>query len=1060
MIQFLGVFMTIRRSYFATTALGAGVLLAALAGPASATDQATPAKTCAPNDTSCQTDQTQTGQSTTPPPAAESTEVNEVVVTGSRIKTTTFSSPAPLTVITAEQAELTGQVDTSQILQLSTVAANAVQINNFFSGFVTTGGPGANTLSLRGLGSQRTLFLINGERVGPAGVGGTVGPFDLNVIPESMIDHIDILKDGASSIYGSDAVAGVVNLVTKTNEDGIDLHAHFEPSQDGGGDVYQLNGSWGKTFDKGYITAGFDYYRQNALLVGQRSYLDCAQDQVTFANGAPADLIDPATGQSKCQNISIANSVVDAGVIFQEYISNPQAVAGGNSGFDLNGWQAVGVQYCGGTNATNGTPCLLSGGPINVAQTRNSAAILPTTSPLTNLGTAISPVSRYTFSLFGGYDLAPHAQLYGSILLNQRDSAQDIIDQFFVEPVNLSAATQNQLGNNGLASLAFGVPVNGFVYPIPVIMQQAPSTQTVDYARIVLGVKGDLPSWGSFKNWTYDVFGQESHDWGSYSQLFSKSDRVSATAGAPDGTCDPTSTAFSNESMAQLEPGIACVPVNYLQAVVNGGFTPAEAAFLYSNEYGHTTYDQAYVDGSMTGDIFQLPAGPLGGALGAQLRYEAIDDVPGPDFVDQNVYHFSTTGVTKGSEYVEEVYGELKVPVVKDLPLVYSLDADLSGRFSNYSSYGSNVTYKGTIDWRVTDWFTVRGTYGTAFRAPALYELYLANQVSFLNELGLDPCVNYLTQPGLPQIIRTNCANPNVPANLGGGAVSPTYTGSGAGAEILAGGGVGHLKAETSIADTVGFVFQPKWWGLDLNVAVDYYNYDIQNQIQQFGAANILYQCYSASDFPNNPFCSLFTRNSPNATDNPSNVTVVNDDYVNVAKEIDQGMDIDIRYRTQLPRDVKLTIESSLAWTFYTNTILLGGQVNNYLGSIGYPTFVGNVDWRFDKGPWTFNWYLYLLNSGNDDQFTSNVIPNYNQTGQTVYANYKTPFYTLSDVSVRRKFDKFTVELGVKNLFNQSPPDVSTDDTVLPFGRAGNVPNISQYDLIGRTFYFDIDAKF
>ena len=130
------------------------------------------------------------------------------MVTGSRIKTTTYSSPAPLSVITGEQAELIGAVDTSQILQLSTVAANAVQINNFFTGFVTTGGPGANTLSLRGLGVDRTLFLLNGQRLGPAGVGGTVGPFDLNVLPASIIDHIDILKDGASSIYGSDAVAG------------------------------------------------------------------------------------------------------------------------------------------------------------------------------------------------------------------------------------------------------------------------------------------------------------------------------------------------------------------------------------------------------------------------------------------------------------------------------------------------------------------------------------------------------------------------------------------------------------------------------------------------------------------------------------------------------------------------------------------------------------------------------------------------------------------------------------------------------------------------------------
>ena len=218
--------------------------------------------------------------------------------------------------ITAEQSQLTGSVDASQILQLWVVAANAVQINNFFTGFVTTGGPGVNTLSLRGLGAQRTLFLLNGERMGPAGVGGTVGPVDLNTIPSSMVDHIDILKDGASSIYGSDAIAGVVNVITgKTNQDGGDLHVVGDASQAGGGNSYQVNGSYGKTFDRGYFTVGFDYYRQDPLTVGQRSYLNCARDlAVDATTHAPVDIIDPATGQDKCNNSGdLAKGIVDVG---------------------------------------------------------------------------------------------------------------------------------------------------------------------------------------------------------------------------------------------------------------------------------------------------------------------------------------------------------------------------------------------------------------------------------------------------------------------------------------------------------------------------------------------------------------------------------------------------------------------------------------------------------------------------------------------------------------------------------------------------------------------------
>jgi len=979
------------------------------------------------------------------------------VVTGSRIKTTTYSSPAPLSVITGEQAELIGAVDTSQILQLSTVAANAVQINNFFTGFVTTGGPGANTLSLRGLGVDRTLFLLNGQRLGPAGVGGTVGPFDLNVLPASIIDHIDILKDGASSIYGSDAVAGVVNVVTKTNQDGVDLHAYGNPSQDGGGNTYQIDGSFGKTFDKGYFSAAFDYYRQDQLKIGDRSYLDCAQDRVhDVTTGAPADLIDPATGQSKCENFNPSNGIVDLGLPgFQEFISNPAAVAGGGlAGFDVNGFSAVGLPICdfGGAQVYCGNAP--PGSPIDRAATRASAALEPSDSPVLRNATAISPVSRYTVTLFGGYDLTPHAQLYGSFLFNQRDSSQEGAAQFFVVPLNPANPFNTALGANPVTGC------QGFCFPVPILFTPEPLTQTVDYARGVGGVKGDLPNWRSLQNWTYDVYGQFSHDWATYSDVIALADRVQATAGSSDPSgCDVNNTNLGTPAMATLEPGVACVPVNYIQAAATGQFTPAERAFLYKKEYGSTTYDQDYIEGSATGDLFQLPAGPLGAAVGFQLRREAIDDVPGPDFQDQNAYHVTTVGITKGSQNVEEGYGELSIPVIKDKPFFYSLNVDLSGRYSNYSEVGGTFTYKGTFDWKVTDWLAVRGTYGTAFRAPALYELFLADQTSFLGELGLDPCINYLTQPGLSQVVRNNCGNPNVPANLGGGAVNPAYNGSGTDATVLTGGGAGHLKPETSLADTIGIVLTPRWRDMDLSIAVDYYNYDIINQIQQFGAANIVNACYSAQDFPNNPFCSLIERNAPGAATDPSNVALVHDDYINIAKQVDQGLDVDIRYRTPLPYGVKLTIESSLAWTFFTSQNLLGTAVATNLGSIGTPKWVGNVDWRFDKGPWTFNWYLYMIDSGNDNPFIGDpTITNYNQTGESVIGNYTAPYYTLSNVAIRRKFDKFTVEFGVKNLFGQNPPQISVDDPIQ--NRLGNVPLASQYDLIGRSFYFDVDARF
>jgi iron complex outermembrane recepter protein len=193
--------------------------------------------------------------------AEESTEVGEVVVTGSRIPKNEFNSANPVQVLTSERAQATGVADTVQFLQNSTIAAGSPQVNSMISsGFVTDGGPGAATVSLRGLGANRTLVLLNGRRAGPAGTRGGVSSFDLNVLPESSIDHIDILKDGASSVYGSDAIAGVVNIITKRNRNGGEVSAFYSDPFDTGGEEMDFSGSYGKTFDRMRFSIAADYY--------------------------------------------------------------------------------------------------------------------------------------------------------------------------------------------------------------------------------------------------------------------------------------------------------------------------------------------------------------------------------------------------------------------------------------------------------------------------------------------------------------------------------------------------------------------------------------------------------------------------------------------------------------------------------------------------------------------------------------------------------------------------------------------------------------------------------
>ena len=242
----------------------------------------------------------------------EASQVEDVIVTGSRIPQNEFTSPSPLQVLTTERAEQRGLSDTAQLLQSSTLAAGSPQVNSTISSaFVTNGGPGAATISLRGLGANRTLVLLNGRRAGPAGTRGGVSAFDLNVIPQSAINRVDVLKDGASSIYGSDAVAGVVNLITERARDGGEMSAFASLPFEEGGEQYNVSGSWGKTFDRGYLNFSADYYLQEKLAAGQRDYLIC-RNQYVFEPGTTnrTDRVDPRTGQPQCNDLAFGQVYV------------------------------------------------------------------------------------------------------------------------------------------------------------------------------------------------------------------------------------------------------------------------------------------------------------------------------------------------------------------------------------------------------------------------------------------------------------------------------------------------------------------------------------------------------------------------------------------------------------------------------------------------------------------------------------------------------------------------------------------------------------------------------
>ena len=243
---------------------------------------------------------------------AEEADSDVIFVTGSRIRRPNeFTAPAPLTVINPEIAARQGLVSTGDIVQGSPIAAGSSQVTAALSSqFLTNGGQGVQTVSLRGLGAERTLVMLNGRRAGPAGTRGTVSSFDLNVLPYSIIETIDVLKDGASSIYGSDAVAGVVNIITARDTDGVEFDFFGSVPMKEGGEQWSAAATWGTTFDRGHILLSANYSRQNELERGDRSYLQCSEAYVftDLDYTERADLIDPRTGDYSCQGAQSNNT--------------------------------------------------------------------------------------------------------------------------------------------------------------------------------------------------------------------------------------------------------------------------------------------------------------------------------------------------------------------------------------------------------------------------------------------------------------------------------------------------------------------------------------------------------------------------------------------------------------------------------------------------------------------------------------------------------------------------------------------------------------------------------
>lgn len=966
--------------------------------------------------------------------------IEEVVVLGSRISRDSFSSASPVDVVLTESASARGINDLGMMLQTTSVAAGSPQVTAAIGaglsslGESVNGGLGTSTLSIRGLGANRTLVMLNGRRAGPSGVEGSVSSFDLNAIPMAAVERVEVLKDGASSIYGSDAVAGVVNIITK-KDDGGSFDAYYGAPQESGGEQLRLSGSWGKKFERGYFRATADYSKTEIMQRSDRDFFNCEEDY-TFdpVTGERADLVDPRTGNYLCNDLPWGH------VWVYDYA---EAVGDGTTNV---GPPTYLLQYdYNGLLSANGLPPLAPATNPNHMTTPPgwypirqqdplSDSLYDAQHPLHGTQSLVPENEAMTLFLEGEYDLNDNVSAYGEVLMNRRETVNVGYKQIWTYIYNYDSV------DLGYASDPFSAGWTGAQWLSPLsITDHADQTVTVDYTRFVAGLKGEMQS--GLPGWNWDLAFQYSNSDGEYMD-----DQVLADAiNLPyfrTGSCVGQTTSISNRS---------CVDIQWLDPDFLAGDIPQEVRdYLFDVETGSTEYKQWSVDGFMTGDVFEVPAGTAAVAVGFHYREDEILDRPGDIILADNAWQAGSAGITQGEDSTVAVFGEIEIPLLADAPAADFLDFTGSVRYTDVDSYGDDTTYKVGLNWALNEQVRARTSFGTSFRTPALYELYLADQAGSLSARAADPCISWGTNVALGFITQRtadNCAADGIPDD---------HVAS-VGPSVLTGGGFGVLTAETSEAFTVGVIWQPLF--TELSFSVDYFDILVVDEVDKIGGERIVAGCYDSEFFPNEPLCNQFDR-SPADAPLPLAITEIRDSFINVAKQQVRGVDLTAQWSTDLPNAWGLTIDTQ--WTInLEDTVALFDETERDLsGEAGHPETVGNLYFSLNKNEWSFFYGLnYIGETNSFDRFGQTTVTD---SGENIVdIDLIAESVTYHSLSGSYEFGNGLVaRLGVANLTDEAPPRVTARGTSNVVDVLGKAAFYSQYDWLGRRFFANLTMNF
>nr|WP_070958802.1 TonB-dependent receptor [Hyphomonas sp. Mor2] len=1001
---------------------------------------------------------------------ADEARQEKVVVTGSRIARNSFTSTSPVQVLDGETIADAGFLDLAEALRTSSVVQGAQLDQQFNASFVSDAGPGAQSIGLRGLDPERTLILINGRRYAPAGIEGAPSFPDVSLIPSSMVERNEILLDGASSVYGSDAVAGVVNIILKDEFTGLEIGGNINQSLEPGGESSRLNFIAGVENDSANFVISGEYFRQEEMSACSRDWM---------RTEARADNWPDFAGQQICGSVDITDEGMELGTGSQS-----QSFAAFPFGAILLGREGT-------TNPAAGIP------NFELANLGGNFNGLYFNSVRRNENLQYTPsFQRAAIFATGKMDLdpIPGTEVFMEFSLSNRQS------QFEGRPGVIDAAIQPNnpfIQTSGFLIGGAGPTSNFTMRPIDPTPNGVESELT--QYRGLVGLRGDLGFlFDGLGDWDYELFGGYTRSQGYSSRgvileenlIRSLNTVVDPATGAI--VCAPTPNPNAPFSPGEsLEP---CIPFNPFF----GGLYPVDGSepefedprlldYLSGSRSSTTFVDEIIFGGYATGPIFQLPAGPVQGLIGVEWREDAID-TRSDDVTARGLGSgFFVDRPTSGNVDLAEVFGELVVPVMKDQPLVHNLEFELAGRLVEHEFYGQNSTYAAKLRYEPTDFLTIRGTYGTSFRAPNLRELFLAGQSSFA--AVTDPCeVPTLATsdtdgdgtldaytPGPDNdgdgIGDLDGRNPDVISNCQLEGLDPFSLAIGINTgtvETFSAGNIG-LDPEESTSYSYGFVVeQPFFDSFDLQFSATYWNIEIEGSVFEPSANFLVGECYTSQNFPNDPFCTRRLRDPNTGFLNEIDATPFN-----IAQENANGWDFNVLFNTDftaLGQEMSYSFNGQATKTEeISETIILPGApavLNDETGWIGNPEWRATVFQRLNIGDFDVFWQTRMIGDQiqeDDADIPNNCVTSAEDPNGT--ASFRVTdcfgvddtFY--HDVSVGYDGGDWEVRLGVQNLLDQDPPRV--DEDAGGFSQdLRNVPVGVGYDRVGRQVFVAVSKRF